>query len=189
MGKVRFGLSNVHYAVLDESSDKYATPVALPGAVTLEVSYDGETSTFRADNKDYASFNGSPTITGTLTIADVPSTFRKDVLKYVEDNGVLFEDLGAQSAHVALLFEISGNVNDERFCLYDVSFSRPGMSANTTDTTITPDTLSLSFTAVGKDLTIGGATVNTAKASVENTSTTKEVYDAFMNTVYIPTTA
>ncbi len=186
MGKVRFGLSNVHYAVLDTSTDKYGTPVKMPGAVTLEVSYDGETSTFRADNKDYASFNGAPTISGTLTIADVPSSFRKDVLKYIEDNGVLFEDLGAQSAHVALLFEISGNENDERFCLYDVTFSRPGMSANTTDTTITPDTLSLSFTAVGKDITIGGATVNTAKASVENSTETKAVYDAFMDSVYVP---
>lgn len=183
MGKVRFGLSNVRYAVLDTTKDTYGTPVKMTGAVTLEVSYDGETSTFRADNKDYASFNGTPTISGTLTIADVPADFCKDVLKYVEDNGVLFEDLGAQSAHVALLFEISGNEADQRFCLYDVTFSRPGMSANTTDTTITPDTLSLSFTAVGKDLTIGGVTVNTAKSSVESSDA---AYDTFMDKVYLP---
>ena len=38
--KVKFGLKNVHYAVLDETDGaaSYGTPVAVPGAVNLNLS-------------------------------------------------------------------------------------------------------------------------------------------------------
>ncbi len=187
MGKVRFGLSNVHYAKLDGS--KYATPVSVPGAVSLEVSYDSDTSTFRADNKDYEVFINSSSISGTLTIAAAPDSLYTDLLGYVDDGGVLLEDLTAQPSDFALLFEISGNENEQRFCLYDCKLSRPTQSANTTDSSITPDTQQYSFTAKAREFTVDGTAIDVSKASVENTTANKAKYDAWMTSVYIPGSA
>lgn len=184
--KVRFGLSNVHYAKLDTSTDKYATPVGVPGAVSLEISYDSDTSTFRADNSDYETFINSSTISGTLTVAAAPDSMFTDLLGYVDDDGVLLENMSAQPSPFAMLFEISGNLNDQRFCLYNCKLSRPTQSANTTDTSITPDTQQYTFTASAKAFTVDGTSINVSKASVENTTDNKAKYDAWMTTVYIP---
>ena len=54
--KVRFNLKNVHYAVLTETvstsgtvSYSWATPVHVAGAVSLDLSPEGDTSPFYAD--------------------------------------------------------------------------------------------------------------------------------------------
>ena len=53
--KVQYGLSNVHYATVTVGTNTvtYGTPKAWPGAVSLAMSAEGETSTFNADNIDY----------------------------------------------------------------------------------------------------------------------------------------
>lgn len=47
--KVKFGLKNVHYAMLTEADGgevTYGTPVAILGAVNLSMDAQGDTSTF-----------------------------------------------------------------------------------------------------------------------------------------------
>ena len=52
--KVKFGIKNVHYAVLsDETTPTYETPVAIPGAVSFSLEANGDTSPFYADNMQY----------------------------------------------------------------------------------------------------------------------------------------
>lgn len=46
--KVKYGISNVHYAPVTSSG--FGTPVALEGAVSLSLSAEGERSVFYADN-------------------------------------------------------------------------------------------------------------------------------------------
>ena len=52
--KVKFGVKNVHYALLtDEGTPTYDTPVAIPGAVSLSLEASGESTPFYADNMQY----------------------------------------------------------------------------------------------------------------------------------------
>ena len=48
-GKVRFGLSKLYYAVLTEgATNAWATPVAIPGAVSMDLENNGTDNTFYA---------------------------------------------------------------------------------------------------------------------------------------------
>ena len=43
--KVKYGLSNCYYAVLDETTGTYGTPVAMPGAVNLSLDQEAKPTT------------------------------------------------------------------------------------------------------------------------------------------------
>ena len=54
--KVKFGLKNVHYAVLTPGEDgevSFGTPQKIPGAVNLSLDAQGNPSTFYADDVAY----------------------------------------------------------------------------------------------------------------------------------------
>ena len=55
--KVKFGLNKVHWAKItawsDEGVPTFATPVRLPGAVSLSIDANGENENFYADNSVY----------------------------------------------------------------------------------------------------------------------------------------
>ena len=51
--KIKYGLRSVYYAVATEGTGgalTYATPVAMPGAVNLSLSQEGESNIFYADD-------------------------------------------------------------------------------------------------------------------------------------------
>ena len=166
MAKIKYGLSNVHYAVATIAADNtvtYAEPVAIPGAVNLSMEPQGERSVFKADNIDYfvsASNNGYE---GDLEIALVPEEFETDVLGAVEDaKNVLFEDANAPVVHFALLFQFEGDVKATRHVFYNCTATRATVEGETKGETIEPktDTLSLTaapihFASINKDICKG----------------------------------
>ena len=150
--KVKFGLKNVHYALLttgDDGAVSFETPVAIPGAVNLSLDAQGEPSTFYADDIAYYVTAANDGYSGTLEIALIPDSFRKDVLQDTEDqtDKVLIENVSAESKPFALLFEFAGDQKAVRHVLYNCSATRPGLTGATTTNTKEPTTESMTITA------------------------------------------
>ena len=184
---VRFGLSNVHYA-LKTSPGVYGDPKPLVGAVQLTTSPEGDSSNFYADNRVFYVLNSDSGYSGSLEVAAINEEFMTDCLGYEDEttSGLTIETTDAQPAEVALLFEINGNVEKQRGALYGLTFQRADSENNTTTDSSEPDTVTLDFTAVGDQFTIGGATKNVVKAFCTDGDSTHDAFDNFFTAVPIP---
>ena len=186
--KIKYGIKNVYYAVATIASDNsatYGTPVALPGAVSLSLDPQGDTTPFYADNIVYYTSVANNGYEGDLELAKLPDSFLKDVLGYVEDvNDVLYEDANAPVIHFALMFQFEGDTHARRHVLYNCVANRPTVSGSTKEESIEPQTESVTITAT----TIYNAAVDAdvVKASVTPTEATQ--YNAWNSAVYQVTT-
>ena len=142
--KVRFGLSNVHYALLtygENDTVTFGTPTRIPGGVNLTLSPEGDMSPFYADNMVYYMAGINAGYTGDLEIAKIPDSFKTDVLNYATDSaGALVETTNAEYKPFALLFQIEGDKKARRHALYNCNANRPQMTASTTDSAKSPQT-------------------------------------------------
>lgn len=183
--KVKFGLTNVYYALLTIEDDEatFGTPVRIPGAVNLTMDAQGEPSTFYADNMAYYVTAANDGYSGTLEIALIPDSFRTDVLKESLDETakVLTENVSAEAAPFALLFEFSGDQKATRHVLYNCSATRPSLSGATTTNTKEPTTESLTITAT--PLPNGNIRAKTTADTPETQ------YNAWYTSVWQPTPA
>ena len=110
--KVKFGVKNVHYALLtDEGTPSYDTPVAIPGAVSLSLEASGESTPFYADNMQYYVTVSNSGYETELEVAIFPDSFLMDVLGYTQSttDKVLTENSNTQPKPFALLFEEAGD--------------------------------------------------------------------------------
>ena len=187
--KIKYGIKNCYYAVATISSTgtaTYSTPVALPGAVSISLDAQGDTSKFYADNIVYFTTVANNGYEGDLELAKVPDTFLTDCLGFVRDaSGVLVEDAGANPAHFALMFQFEGDVNAKRTVLYNCVASRPQIAGSTKEESIEPETESINITAT----TIYNAVLNKdlVKASCTETSASA-AYNGWLSAVYQTTT-
>lgn len=185
---VRFGLKNVHYSVYDQTEAQYGTPVAVSGAVQLTTSPEGDSSTFFADDRAYFTTETNSGYSGTVEVAAVNEQFLTDVLANKKDTTtkLVYESTDAKPPQVALMFEIDGNVEKQRCIFYNVTFSRIDTEANTRSDTTDPDTVTLNFTAIGRQFTISTATENVVKAQCTDSEETHDAFDKFFTKVVIP---
>lgn len=161
--KVKYGLKNVHYALVTETvgtgtqsgivTTSYGTVKAIAGAVSLSLSANADRNVFRADNEDYFVSYGQGGYEGDLEVARVNEDFLKDVLGYVEDNDKILVESSAAFKTVnyfALTFEFDGDQKATKHCLYKCSASRPNIASQTTGEggTTDPQTETLTLTAV-----------------------------------------
>lgn len=185
--KVKYNLKNVHAAKLTEMADDggssvfaYAAPQAIPGAVSISLDAEGESSPFYADGIVYFRSVTNNGYSGDLEIALIPEWFRTEILQEKKDDkGVLIEKSNvAESVKFALMFEFDGDVNAIRHVLYNCSASRPSIESETKEDTIEPGTETLSLTA---DPRSDGL----VKARTGDT-TDQTTYDNWYKTVYTP---
>ena len=153
--KVKYNLKNVHAAKLTETvtgdvqSFSYAKPKAIPGAVSISLDAEGDSSPFYADGIVYFRSVTNNGYSGDLEIALIPEWFRTEILQEtLDDKGVLVETSdNAESVKFALLFEFDGDAKGIRHVLYNCSASRPSIESETKEDTIEPGTEKLSITA------------------------------------------
>ena len=182
--KVKYNLKNVHAAKLTVNEDgtfTYAEPKAIPGAVSISLDAEGESSPFYADGIVYFRSNTNNGYSGDLEIALIPEWFRTEILKEALDkNGVLVEvSDNSEAVKFALLFEFDGDVRAIRHVMYNCTASRPSIESETKEDTIEPGTEKLSLTADPRE--------DGLVKSRTGDTTSKETYDNWYKTVYIPT--
>lgn len=150
--KVKYNLKNVHAAKLTKTEDggyTYETPKAIPGAVSISLDAEGDSSPFYADGIVYFRSTANNGYSGDLEIALIPEWFRTEILKEALDkNGVLVESATVtEMEKFALLFEFDGDVRCIRHVLYNCSAFRPSIESETKEDAIEPGTEKLSLTA------------------------------------------
>lgn len=181
--KVKFNLKNVYAAIATENNGvySYATPIAIPGAVSMSLDAEGESSPFYADGIVYFRTVVNNGYSGDLEIALVPEWFREQVLQESKDNkGVFVENANiTDPVKFALLFEFDGDQNAIRHVLYNCSVSqRPSIASQTKEDTVEPVTETLSLSADPRE-----DGLIKARSSSDTDST---VYANWYNMVYVP---
>lgn len=190
--KVRFGLKNVYYAVLTESTDgtnnTFASPKAVPGAVSMTLDSNSSDGTFYADNVSYYKTFANNGYTGSLEMARINDDMMKDVFGMtVNSSNLLVESTGVQPKPFALMFQIEGDQREELNVLYRVvPTSKPSIGSQTVEETVEPVTQSFDFEAL--PLVTGPSyQKGLIKARTTDTTTTA-VRTAWFTTVQITTT-
>jgi phi13 family phage major tail protein len=186
--KVKYNLKNVHAAVLTETvtdgvtAFSYGTPKPIPGAVSIALDAEGESSPFYADGIVYFRSVTNNGYSGDLEIALIPEWFRTDILGETADsNGVLAEYANsAEATKFALLFEFQGDVNGIRHVLYNCSCSRPAVGSQTKEETVSPQTESLTITCTPR---ADGLVKAKTGDDVESAT-----YTGWYTAVYVPAT-
>ena len=181
MAKVQFGLKNVYYSVITNNNGtiSYGTPVALPGAVNLSLSPEGDEYVFYADDSRYYVVAGNGGYSGDLEIAMVTDAFAKDVLgELLDDNDLLVEAKNAKHNDIALMFEVQNDVSARRYVFYNISVGRVTTEAATTEESVSVQTATLSITA--------SAAVDTGYVRAYTTDDTASgIYNAWFTTVQV----
>lgn len=184
--KIKFNIKNVHMALMSVSDAgviSYATPVAVPGAVSISMDPEGESTPFYADGIVYYRSNNNNGYSGSLEMALIDDWVRENILQEKPDaNGVLVErsDITEQ-AKFALLFEFDGDINAIRHVLYCCTASRPSIASRTKEQTIDPVTETLEITADPRD--------DFLVKSKTGPDTDATIYGNWYESVYTPSTS
>ena len=182
--KVEFGLKNFHYSVLTQAvaGITYATPVGIPGAVSLTIDAVGDIIKFYADDCVYYSAPNNQGYDGKLTIAYITNAFRTDILGEVQDktSKVIYELGNAKTKNFASLFEIDGDILNRKSVYYNCAANRPSVTGDTKNDKTEPSTTELSFSATAR------STDSLIKA-VTDTNTPAATLTGWYTTVFVPT--
>jgi phi13 family phage major tail protein len=199
--KVKFGLRNVHYAKLtvgEDGTPTYAAPTPWPGAVSLGLDAEGDTTPFYADDTQYFVAVSNNGYSGDFESAMIPDDFNESIMGNIKDpNGVQLEDSSVQPEAFALLFEFEGDKNAIRHVLYNCKMTRASVESATTEDSTEPQTETGTITASPLTLpepitmTVGTETktVTSIVKGKTTADTTSTVYQGWYGTVYLPTSS
>ncbi len=158
MGRIRYGIKNLFYAIAtDDGSGKltYGAPVSVPGAKSISLDPQGDTVSEYADNTLWFSATANSGYNGDLVFEDTAAAeeFLAAVLGLTKDatTGAIFETASDKQKEFALLwqFELAGGEETgKRTVLYRCVASRPSQSGATKEAGITVDTNSVKITAM-----------------------------------------
>lgn len=160
MGRIRYGIKNVYYAVATTGNDEtlsYATPVAIPGAKSISLDAQGESVDEYADNVTWWHGDVNSGYTGTLEFEDTAASelFINTVLGHATDNttGVVTEKSSDQQKEFALGFEFTldgGTETGKRIWMLRCKISRPQISGSTKEANVAAQTQTVNLTCMAR---------------------------------------
>lgn len=157
--KIMYGLKNVHYAKLTETTDSvtgevsysYGTVKAWPGAVSLSLEPQGEILKEYADDIEWYVQAANNGYEGDFEYEVMPEDFRENILGEVKDaKGVFTEYSSTSTIYFALLFEINGDAKKRRNLFYKCSATRENNENTTKGESIEPTHGTVTITAVSR---------------------------------------
>lgn len=176
--KVQFNLKNVHYATYTTTTTTtgstaytYATPVHVPGAVSLTLDPEGGITPFYADGIVYYNAVADNGYSGDLEMARFPDQMLQDIwgMTLGSTSKVLTEDATVEPKPFALLYQIDGDQENQYYVLYNCSAARPGVGSATTEDTKEPQTQTAAISAAARD--DGKIMARTTAATPDGTKT------------------
>lgn len=182
--KVKFGLSNVHVGTVTVAEDEVAfgAPTAYPGAVSLTLDVEGDTSPFYADNIVYFTTTTNNGYSGDLEMAYLYDWFETQFLNSeTSQEGMIVEKAENLPKAMYLMYQFEGDVNATKHILYNVLPGRPSIEGNTKEDTTEPTTTTIPITAMPLATKFG----NIVKAKVPSTASNYATF--FDNAPAVPT--
>ena len=156
MAKVKFGLKNVHYAIVTETTNantgavtsSYSAVKAWPGAVNISMDAQGDDFNFYADDGVYFTLGNNNGYGGNFESALIPEDVYTSVLGQTKDaNGVVSENKDDVKKYIALMFEFTMDASGRRFILYRCSLTRPSLASSTKSESTNVQTEAVNITA------------------------------------------
>ena len=180
--KIRYGLKNVHVAIVDESDPTavtYGTPHRIRGAVSWVAKSKFERTAIAADDDpEYAIIEDNQGYDSELELETLDDFMQKDVLGMVADkNGILTESANMKTKAIALLFEFDGDVKKTRHAMYRCRVSKPDEESSTKGEKTDPKSTKLSM------LCTAAKDTELIKSSVKQGQTP---YASWFDSVYVP---
>lgn len=187
--KVRFNLSEIHYATATEGTDgslTYSEWKDLPRGVSLDVADNSNTVTKYADNVLLYSKSIVSSKTITLNVSQLSDDFKKDILGYkATTGGSLIQMANPAVKPFALGFMVDGDASNTKIVYFKCTASSftPGSAQTQTDTvTFADDSLTITIYPV----VVSGADRG---ISMDCRSGDTEYDDLFTTTFTLPTAA
>lgn len=180
--KVKFGLKNVHIAPITNVSEgkyTYGDIIKVPGAVSISLEPQGDSSDFYADNIKYFSAYANQGYEGDFELAMITDEIREKIFGEKKDsNGAFIENANDIFKPFALGFQVEGDEKGRRFWYYNCSCSRSKNEAKTTESSKEPSTDSMTIKTMARE------TDGKVRALLSESESNKEAYDSFFEEVY-----
>jgi len=182
--KIQFGLKNVYYAKLTETTTtagvttySYGSPKAWPGAVSMSLAPNGDVMKEFADDSEWYTVAQNNGYEGDFEYEVMPDDFRSDILNETLDaKGVFFESNATVTTYFALLFEVDGDSFKRRNAFLKCSATRETLDNATKGESLEPTHGTITISAVPR---ADGKVVSHTSKDVN-----ASVYNAWFSNVY-----
>lgn len=184
MSKVWFNIKKLQVSKItknDTTGIEYASPIKVPGTVSLSIDSEQSTDSFYADGVSYYAPAGASSYTGTLENAKFSNEVLKEIFNFIEDSANNIIETDAAPNEFGMQFACDSDDGEVYFTYYRVLATKPGLNLQTSEASATINPQSVSITCSPITLSSGKSIV---RSHAEKGATN---YDTYFNSLIVPT--